>query len=189
MQGEFKARRWWQTKWFVLGVIVVVLIGGGVSTAAVIVHRRNERRAAATLAASLQSQLTNVVYGTHSDAATIQLANALINGVQAKHFTIKSAQLAQIYLDRANANSNLGKFPAALDDYKRAIATDAGAKIGALQGELAVQSQLNHTAALAPILEQLIPLLRKSEMPLAGSEAAQYQAALEQLKSGQKVAF
>lgn len=189
VQGAFKPRRLWKTWRFALGVLVVVLAVAAVIVVRHIQHDHDVKRANQAQQKSLFTQLEQSGFARNGDATTIQLANGLLAGEQSKKFTFSSTDLAQVYLDRATAYSNQGKLQAALSDFQKAAVTSASVKIGALQGELTVQSRLGNKSALVPILQQLVTLLHSSEMPLANEQAAQYQDDVTALQSGQEVSF
>jgi hypothetical protein len=189
VQGAFKPRRFWKTWQFAVGVIIVVLAIAGAVVYARIQHDRNVKRANQAEEKSLFTQLQQSGFLQNGDNSTIQLANELLAGVQSKKYTMNSTDLGQVYLSRATAYTNQGKLQLALSDYQQAATTDASLKIGALQGELTIQSRLGNKSALVPILQQLVPLLQHSEMPLSNQQAAQYQDDITAIQSGQEVSF
>ena len=189
VSASFKPRRWWQRWQVYVGAIVVVLAIAGVMVVRHVQHDRDIKRANLAQQKNLQTQLAQAAFSQSGNQLTIQLANQLLAGVQSKKYTLSSLDVAQVYINRATAYANEDKLQAALADYQTAASKDAGVKIGALQGELSVQSRLGNKAALVPILQQLVPLLQHSEMPLANQTAAEYQADITALQNGQEVSF
>ncbi len=189
VQGAFKPRRFWKTWQFAAGVLVIALTIAGAIVYAHIQHNRDVKRANEAEQKSLMTQLAQSGFLSNSGSSTIQLANQILAGVKSKRYTLSSTDLAQVYLSRGTAYSNEGKYQLALSDYETVAATATSMKLGALQGELTVQSHLGNTSALVPILQQLIPLLHNSEMPLSNQQAAQYQADIAAIQSGQEVSF
>lgn len=189
VQGAFKPRRFWKTWQFAVGVLVVALAIAGAIVYAHVQHNRSVKRANEAEQKSLMTQLAQSGFVSNNESATIQLANEILAGVKSKKYSLSSTDLGQVYLSRAAAYSNEGKYQAALTDYETVAKTASSMKLGALQGELTVQSRLGNTSALIPILQQLIPLLHSSEMPLSNQQAAQYQADIQAIQNGQEVSF
>jgi len=189
VQGAFRPRRWWQTWRFALAVLVVVLIIVGGVVYAHVEHDRNVKKQNEAAQKSLFAELSQSTLAQNGDNTTISLATQLIAGQNAKKYTLSSTDLGQVYLDRATSYTNLGKLQQALNDYRTAVKVDSALQIGALQGELTVQSRLGNKSALLPILKQLVTLLQHSEMPLASDQELQYQDDITAIQNGQEVSF
>jgi hypothetical protein len=189
VQGTFKPRRWWRSKWFLLGVVIVLLITAGIMMAVHVRDNRREAKAAKVELQILQAQVTEAVFKTQDNTGAIEYTTTIINGAKSGHFKISPSDLGQFYLDRAAAYNNLGNLKAALADYKTAVAIDSSTKIAALQAELSIQSRQGNKSALVPLLQQLVPLFQNSSMPLAAGQAAQYQNDITAIQSGQEVSF
>lgn len=189
VQGAFKPRRFWMTWQFAAGVLVVVLAIVGAVVYQHIQHDRNVKKQNEAEQKSLFTELSQSTFVENGDNATINLANELINGQNSKKYTLSPTDLGQAYLDRATSYTNLGKLQQALSDYQTAAKVDSALQIGALQGELTVQSRLGNKSALLPILKQLVTLLQHSEMPLASDQVLQYQDDITAIQSGQEISF
>lgn len=187
--ATFTPRPWWRGKWFLLTLTLVLIVGAAVGTE---IHMHDVKRDAKVAQAeqtALRSSLNTAIFSTQNDTQIIQDATKLIDGAKSGRYKMSQADLAQFYLDRANAYTSNNDIKAALADYNTAVATDSGTKIAALQAELSIQSQQGNTKALVPILQQLVPLLRNSSMPMAGGQATQYQNDIQAIQSGQEVSF
>lgn len=189
VQGAFAAPGWWRKTWIWITLLIVALVAAGIVIG---VHVRDSRRSAQAALAeqrAILAELNDATFLARHDTQVIQDTTKLINGHNTGRYKISKSELGQAYLDRATAYQNTGKTTAALADYGAAMSADGSTKIPALQAELSIESQRGNTAALVPILRQLVILFQHSTMPLAIGQAAQYQEDIQAIQSGQEVSF
>lgn len=187
--SDDKATAWW--RWFVrrsvllpLAALIVIAVGAWVilslNTKSEGVYTDDQ--------ATLEASLMGAKSATNAKGI-VELTTALIDGEKKDMFTYNPADLSQLYLDRASAQLNLGKYREAMQDFKQAATVDANSKIAALQGEVDARYRLGERKELIPLFEQLITLIRNSENPMRASVIMQYQSNIEALQRGESLDY
>lgn len=173
----------------VLAIVVLCMVLVGGTSWYLIAHHNSNKSKDATNAAvqrTLQTTLQTALNGAGDPSTVIDATSQLIKGVNNTSFHMKTADVAQLYLQRATAYMNLKQYKNAISDYDAASKLDDKNKAAALQGEIEARYRLGDRAQLIPLYQQLIALTQKqTDNPLASSFIAQYQASITSLQKGQ----
>lgn len=141
--------------------------------------------------AEVKTLQTSLDTATNSgDAQTIiNVSSQLINGDKNGTFALNKSDLAQYYLDRSEAEMNLGQYAQAAADSEAAASADNSDKLSALLVEFEARYKEGDRQQLIPVLQQIVSLEKTSGNPRWGAVAAQYQQDIQSIQQNQEIQF
>lgn len=171
---------------------VVILVAAGIllfGGAAVLLYEKHVHDQHAAAAKKLQATVRSAD-SLGNDAKLKADSDSLIQGAANGTYSVKSADLAQAYISRADVELNAGNYKAALADYEKAAQVDSSQKQAVAYGEFLSRYHLGERSTLVPLLQSMeVPLKDNHDDPQAQQQLALYDQYIADLQAGKDLAL